>query len=108
VKRDGLTLLESMVALVILGLVVTGFLEVFQGSTRLATDAETWANGVVYAEEGMQTVKLGELPAHQGLPGGFERSVQTQAWRDGLQLVTVSVTLPNGGQVLLNRLVEQR
>ena len=110
-KRNGLTLLESMVALVILGLVVTGFLEVFQGSSRLARNAETWSTAVAYAEDGMELVKSGEELPREALPGGFERHVETQPWRRGIRLVTVIVSLPDGGRggrVSLERLVEER
>jgi len=108
-----LTLLETMVALVILGLVVLGFLAVFQSSARLAGDSERWSQAVAYAEDAMETVKLDPPlgsagPARAGLAGGFARSVEARAWDDSLRLVTVVVTLPGGGRVTLNRLVEVR
>jgi len=115
VRRSGLTLLETMVALVILGLVVVGFLAVFQGSTRLARDSERWAEAVAYAEDAMEAVKLDpqELlaPARVELRGGFARSVETRAWGgdDSVRLVTVVVTLPDGGGLMtLSRLVATR
>src|SRR5438045_3554292 len=43
-----------MVALVILGLVVVGFLAGFQGSTRLARDSEPWATAVADGEAGLR------------------------------------------------------
>ena len=112
-RQGGLTLLETMVALVILGLVVLGFLAVFQSSTRLAGDSERWSRAVAYAEDAMETVKLepppgSAGPARAGLAGGFARSVEARAWDDSLRLVTVVVTLPDGGRVTLNRLVEVR
>ena len=111
-RRDGLTLLETMVALVILGLVVLGFLAVFQGSARLAADSETWSQAVTYAADAMEAVKIDAARAGAGareaLPGGFERRIESQAWREGVRLVTVSVLLPGGGRVTLHRLVEAR
>ena len=114
-RRDGLTLLETMVALVILGLVVLGFLAVFQGSARLAADSETWSQAVAYAADAMEAVKIGAgragaagVAAREALPGGFERQIESQAWREGVRLVTVSVLLPGGGRVTLHRLVEAR
>lgn len=107
-KRHGVTLLETMVALVILGIVVTGFLEVFQGSTRLAKDSETWAIAVAYAEDAMERVKLGEGDFSESLTGGFARRVQSRPWRDNIALVTVIVSLPGGGRVSLERLVADR
>ena len=107
-RRRGLTLLETMVALVILGLVVTGFLSVFQGSTRLERDAETWTVAAAYAEDAMESVKLGEEVGPATLPGGFGRHVDIRPWADRIQLVHVVVSLPGGGDVTLDRLVDAR
>ena len=57
-SRTGLTLLEVMVALVILGLVVTGFLETLAGALRASADGRTWAQALVYAEDGQEVVKI--------------------------------------------------
>ena len=110
--RQGLTLLETMVALVILGLVVLGYLELFGTTVRAAGGAETWSQAVAYAEDGMERVKLVPEEAvgrgADALPGGFERRVSAQPWQNGLQHVTVVVTLPGGGEFALSRLVELR
>src|SRR5438105_8495059 len=87
-----------MVALVILGLVVIGFLEVFQGSTRLAQNSETWATAVGYAEDGMEIAKMNLVgSSHDVLPGGFERSVETHLWGTGSSSARFRVRLPAGG-----------
>lgn len=108
-SRAGLTLLEVMVALVILGLVVTGFLETFAGSLRAAADARIWAQAIVYAEDAQQLVKIDGLVRATGvempLGGGFTRRTTVRPWRDGLARATVTVTLPNGAQFDLDRLV---
>jgi prepilin-type N-terminal cleavage/methylation domain-containing protein len=110
--RRGFTLLEAMVALVILGLVVLGYLELFGTTVRAAGGAESWSQAVAYAEDGMERVKLDPEDAvsrgGEVLPGGFERRVQSQPWRNGLQHVTVVVMLPGGGELALSRLVEMR
>ncbi len=109
-KRDGLTLLETMVALVILGLVVVAYLEVFAATTRTVRNAETWSQAVAYAENAMEVVKIDPRNALAGgseqLGGGFERQVETRHWSEGIQLVTVRVSLPDGGRFTLNRLIE--
>jgi prepilin-type N-terminal cleavage/methylation domain-containing protein len=110
VRRDGLTLLETMVALVILGLVVVGYLEVFGASVRAAQSATEWSRAVTYAEAGMEMAKL-NLPAALGrgtesFEDGFARRVEVGSSSPGLQLVTVTVTFPDGGRFTLNRLLE--
>jgi prepilin-type N-terminal cleavage/methylation domain-containing protein len=109
VNRRGLTLLEVMVALVILGLVATGFLEAFAGAFRATADARTWAQALVYAEEGQETVRRDtdrQLPRREeALGGGFVRQISLRPWREGVNRVTVTVTLPTGARFELVRLV---
>jgi prepilin-type N-terminal cleavage/methylation domain-containing protein len=110
VKRDGLTLLETMVALVILGLVVVAYLEVFGASARAAENARSWSRAVTYAEVGMELAKL-DLEAalrrgRESLEGGFERWITAEPQGLGLALVTVTVVFPDGGRFTLNRLAE--
>jgi len=113
VSARGLTLLETMVALVILGIVVTSYLEVLGGALRVVDHARTWSRAVAYAEDGMEQVKLAPagpaaaLSAPERLAGGFERWVETRQWGegDGLVHVTIRVTLPGGGRYALEQLV---
>jgi prepilin-type N-terminal cleavage/methylation domain-containing protein len=109
VSRTGLTLLEVMVALVILGLVGTGFLEIFAGSLRATARSRDWAQALVYAEEGQEAIKIGDLTSVSSiatpLGGGFSRRVAVQPWRQGVVRATVTVTLPEGVQFELDRLV---
>lgn len=109
-RRDGLTLLETMVALVILALVVVGYLEVFGASVRAAQNAAEWSRAVTYAEAGMEMAKL-NLPAALGrgtesFGDGFARRIEVRTSSPRLQLVTVTVTFPDGGSFTLNRLLE--
>ncbi len=107
----GVTLLEVMVALVILGLVVVGYLEVFGGALRAADTARTWSLAVAYATDAMERAKLeggalrpsSTLP--ESLPGGFARHVETAPWDLDLRRVSVVVVLPGGGRYALERLV---
>ena len=101
-----------MVALVILALVVVAYLELFVTTARATAAAEAWSRAVAYAEDGVERAKLdGGGAAASGveaLPGGFERRVEAAPWGDGLQMITVAVDLPAGGQYEVSRLVETR
>ena len=109
VSRTGLTLLEVMVALVILGLVATGFLETFAGALRSTARARTWAQALVYAEEGQEAIKIGGAArmtnGDTALGGGFSRRIAVRPWREGVTQATVTITLPGGARFELDRLV---
>jgi prepilin-type N-terminal cleavage/methylation domain-containing protein len=107
----GVTLLETMVALVILGAVVVGYLDLLAGALRLGADARVWSQAVAYAEDGMEQVKLASTRSRgltvgpERLAGGYERRTEIQPWGDGLERITVILTLPGGGRYALERLV---
>ena len=103
--RRGLTLLEVLIALVILSLVVTGYLELFHGSHTLLARSRMWSQAIAYAADGMEQIKVGAEPATR-LPGGYRREVTARAWAPGLRVITVTVVLPNGARFNLERLHE--
>lgn len=110
-NRRGMTLLEVMVALVILGLVVGASLELFGGALRGAAGARAWSQAVVYAADAMEGAKTASVPlasrdSPERLPGGFERWLERDPWGDaGLTTVRVVVVLPGGGRYTLERLM---
>ena len=111
-SERGLTLLEVMVALVVLSLVALGYLQLFQGSHRLVTAAREWSRAVAYAEDASERARLSGpsllgTPA-ESLPGGFRREVTHRPWQPGLTLVTVTVFLPGGGRFGLDWLTQDR
>lgn len=101
--RRGLTLLEVLVALVILSMVVAGYLELFHGSHVLLARSRMWTEAIAYAADGMEQVKVGAEPVTH-LPGGFRRQVTSRPWTGGLRRVTVTVILPSGARFDLERL----
>ena len=110
----GLTLLEVVVALVVLTLVGLGYVQLLHQSHRLVATSQGWSDAVVYAQEAMERAKLGTLslrgaPA-ESLPGGFRRQIARRPWqpRGDLVLVTVTVFLPEGGRFELHRLARPR
>jgi prepilin-type N-terminal cleavage/methylation domain-containing protein len=109
VRRTGLTLLEVMVALVILGLVGAGFLATFAGALRATAGARDWVQALVYAEEGQEAIKIAGADRAAGtepsLGGGFSRQIVVRPWSQGVERATVTVTLPDGRRFELDRLV---
>lgn len=108
--RGGFTLLETMVALIILGLVVAASLQLYGSALRSAYRASAWATATAYAEEGMELAKLDlagmEARGLEILPEGFERRVRVRPVGGALSQVTVSVVFPGGGAYEVHRLVE--
>ncbi|MEO5580867.1 MAG: type II secretion system protein [Gemmatimonadaceae bacterium] len=104
-----MTLLESVIALVILGLASVGFLELFQSTNRNTRDAQEWVTAVAYAEEGIEAAKAGQSALNQSAaspaPRGFARRVEVKAWRGGMTDVVVTVTLRDGAEFVIHRLV---
>ena len=93
--RKGLTLLEVMVALVVLSLVGLSALELVHGSFSLASGARRWSDAVAYAQDAMEEAKLGGSgPLDRTLPGGYRRQTRRQPWGSNFELVTVTVFLP--------------
>lgn len=102
-----MTLLESIVALVILGLAATGFLELFQRASVATRDTAAWSQAVRVAEYTMERAVLDPQAVRDTLDG-FARRVVLQPWgTTGLREVTVSVELPPPGRamVTVHRLV---
>jgi type II secretory pathway pseudopilin PulG len=102
-----MTLLEAVVALVILGLSAVGFLEAFQTTSRSSRDAAQWVQAVSYAEAAMESTKLPAAAPTDTMPSGFSRTVVLEPWPNaaGLTRVTVTVTMPDQRAFTLQRLV---
>jgi hypothetical protein len=108
-SREGLVLLEVIVALVVLTLVGLGGLELVHQSHVLVENANEWSEGIAYAEDAMELAKLGAPlrgPPGDLLPGGFRRQITRRrlATSDGLEQVTVTIFLPDGRRFGLDRL----
>jgi prepilin-type N-terminal cleavage/methylation domain-containing protein len=95
VVRRGLTLLEVMVALVVLSLIGLSALELVHGSFSLASGTRRWSDAVAYAQDAMEEAKLGgDGPPNGTLPGGYRRQITRDPWGANFELVTVTVFLP--------------
>lgn len=105
-----MTLLESLVALVILGLAAVASLTVLLTSSTATSNAEAWGEAVARAESVMEQTKLG-VGAGDAVfpnPSGSNGSNVTRRPRPelpGVDEVTVTISLPGGGSFILHRLV---
>ncbi len=102
-----MTLLESIVALVILGLAAVGFLELFQRATVATRDTAAWSQAVAIAEWSMEQAVVQPSPVNDSV-NGLRRRVEIAPWASaGLReiVVTVDVPPPRGASVILHRLV---
>lgn len=99
---SGLALLEVLVALVVLSLVAVAYLQLFQGAHLLVAGSREWSEALAYATDGMERAKLSpttvELAPTESLPGGFRRETTVRPWQPGLELVTVTILLPDGAR----------
>src|SRR5512134_3980525 len=103
-----MTLLEAVLALVILGLGAVGYLDVFQAGAHSASRAEEWTQVVAIAESAMEAASLGDaLQAQQALgtvDGRFTRRIDARPFDEDLTEIVVTVTSPGGTTFSLHRL----
>ncbi|MEO6444474.1 MAG: type II secretion system protein [Gemmatimonadaceae bacterium] len=109
-----MTLLEALLALVILGLSAVGYLDVFQSSARAVQVTDEWTQAVSIAESAMEAATLGDALQAQGalgtsgrtesITGGFQRRIAVQPWRGRVHEIVVVVTTPRGVTFTLRRL----
>ena len=104
-----MTLLESVVALVILALSAVGALQLFQETARSASQAQEWTVAASYAEQGLEAAKLGPSVLRgierRPMPSGYSRVVTSERASHGLVEVTVNVAIPGGAVLSVHRLV---
>ena len=102
-----MTLLESIVALVILGLAAVGCLELFQRASVATRDAATWSRAVAVAELTMERAVITTAASLDTVDGRACR-VDVRPWTNGLREIVVSVDVePSSAaaRVVLHRLV---
>ena len=106
-----MTLLEAVVALVILALTGVGYLEVFQGDARAIRNASDWTHAVAVGESAMESVLAGGDPveaAAVAADSGIVVQVHDGPWRGRVHDVRVDVRLPDGRVLRLHRLTREQ
>lgn len=106
-----MTILEGVIALVVLGVSAVGYLDVFRGGADATSRAAGWTRAVSVAEAAMEAASLGDpLQAQQVLGAadpGVERRIEARPWGNvaGLTEVVVTVRVPGTPEFTLRRLV---
>ena len=97
-----MTLMEAVVALVILSLVAIGCLELSQGASQLELSATQWNRAVMLAES-----RMSQYTSGSPTDGPISPDVQLSRvpWHDGLDVVTVSVLVGPRKHYELRRVV---
>lgn len=112
-----MTLLEALLALVILALSAVGYLDVFRGSAHSVRASADWTRLVSLAESRMEGAALGDaLQAQEARrrgngvvdDAGYRQEVDVRPWRDGVNEIVVRVTAPDGTSYELRRLARER
>ncbi|MFN8581021.1 MAG: hypothetical protein U0163_08620 [Gemmatimonadaceae bacterium] len=100
-----MTLLEAVVALVILATTAVGFLDVFRADAHAARAASEWTHAAALGESAMEAALAGDAAAAPA--SGDVVQVQRSAWRGRLDEVTVAVHMSDGRTLQLHRLVRR-
>lgn len=105
-----MTLLESVVAFVLLAVVGIACLDLSRGATGLETRSVEWTRAVAIGDAVIAAAAAGAADdaTLQGEPPGREVRVQRTPWRDGadgIEVLDVRVSLPTGESYRATRLV---
>jgi hypothetical protein len=103
-----MTLLESVLAFVLLAVVGVACLDLAQGASGLENRSVEWARAVAASESAMAAAAAG-VPAHELSSAGVR--VARSPWRGGdagVELIVVDVALPGGAEFRTSRLVRVR
>ena len=103
-----MTLLEAVIACVLLSVVGVVCLDQTRGAVRLQEQSVMWSSAVSRAESAFADAATG-TPSSARLGGGMGDdstvTVERRPWRPGVDLVQVRVALPSGGAFDMVRLV---
>ena len=94
-----MTLLESIIASLLLAVTAVACLDATRGAAELQRSSVVWTQAVADAESELATVSQGGPPLQT--TRGSRRP-----WRDGLEPPEVDVPMANGSRFQLSRLVD--
>ena len=105
-----MTLLEAVIAFVILSVVGVVCLDQARGASQLQRSSAEWTRAIARGESALAeaiatSAPPGDATAFAGDP---DVRVQRRAWQPGLDLIEVSVPVGNGRSYVLARLAPSR
>ncbi len=101
-----MTLLEAVVAFVLLSVVGVVCLDQSRGATQLQVRSAEWTRAVTLAESAMAEATSSPMASPMEAVPGPQRPVQVERrpWQPGVEVIQVSVPLPDGRRYVLERL----
>jgi len=101
-----MTLLEAVIAFVVLSLAGVVCLDQARGASQLQRSSAEWTQAIARGEAALTEAVAQSTPG-DALPALGDPSIQVQrrSWQPGLDIVEVSVPLANGRAYVLSRLV---
>ncbi len=106
-----MTILEGVIALVVLGVSAVGFLDVFRGGAEATVRAASWVRTVDMAVSAMEAASLGDVLQAQEALGdadpGVERRIEARPWGPGVTEVIVTVRVPGTPSFTMRRLIRE-
>lgn len=102
-----MTLLEAIVAFVLLSVVGVVCLDQSRGASQLQVRSAEWTRAVTLAESAMAEATSSPLtsaPSMDVASSGQPVQVERRRWQPGVDVVHVSVPLPDGRRYVLERL----
>jgi len=94
------TLLESIIASLLLAVTAVVCLDATRGAAALQRKSAAWTLAVANAESELATVSSGGLALNT-------TRISRRPWRDGLDVIEVDVPMAGGASFRLTRLVER-
>ena len=101
-----MTLLESVIAFVLLAVVGVACLDLTRGALRLETSSMEWTRAVAIGESALQSAAAGDAPEGPAFRGV---EIVRRPWAAGegrIDLIEVRVPLPGGAEFRAARLVQ--
>ena len=107
-----MTLLESIVAFIVLALVGIACLDLSRGAVELQRSSEEWTRAVTIGESALAAATAGATVDDAFGPASERDNAKAmtprilrRVWRDGVDVIEVAVPLPSGGEYQVSRLI---